>query len=148
MHFKMCFNKNQLFEVGLPPGYAGYAVTTSQVAMLHLKYVLHAWKITSFPGKILKGAYHSWCTFFTLQWHWHWHSELRKWKRHCSFVFTHSLDSLLTAARQKLFPLKHYLHEASQTWMMSNEQRKITRLQFGQLATKLRGASTTTGDGV
>jgi hypothetical protein len=31
---------------------------------------------------------------------------------------------------------------------MSNEQRKITRLQFGQLLSKAKGRSATTGNGV
>jgi hypothetical protein len=44
--------------------------------------------------------------------------------------------------------LNHYFHEASQTCMMSNEQRKIPRLQFGQLLSKAWGRSATTSNGV
>jgi hypothetical protein len=43
----------------------------------------------------------------------------------------------------------HYLfYDACQTWMISKEQRKTTRLQFGQLLAKVWERAAITGNSV
>jgi hypothetical protein len=48
----------------------------------------------------------------------------------------HSTDNLQPLDKSVFKSLKHCFHEACQTYMISNEQRKITRLQFKKLLSK------------
>jgi hypothetical protein len=61
---------------------------------------------------------------------------------------SHSTHYLQPLDRSFFKSLKHYFLEACQTWITSNEQRKIIRLQSGQLLSKAWGRSATTGNGV
>jgi hypothetical protein len=63
-------------------------------------------------------------------------------------LLSHSTHNLQPLDRSFFKSLKHHFHEAYQTWIVSNEQRKITRLQFGQLLAEAWGRSATIGYGV
>jgi hypothetical protein len=66
----------------------------------------------------------------------------------CLYSYSHSTHYLQPLGRKFFKSLKHYFHEACQTWTMANEQQKITRLQFGQLLSKAWVRSAITGKGV
>jgi hypothetical protein len=61
---------------------------------------------------------------------------------------SHSTHYLQPLDRSLFKYLKHYFHEACQTCVMSNEQRKITRLKFGQILSEDLGRSATACNGI
>jgi hypothetical protein len=60
---------------------------------------------------------------------------------------SHSTHYLQPLDRSFFKPLKTYFYQACQNWILINEKRKITRLQFGKLLCRALSRSATTATG-